>query len=805
MKTSHRRLVFVLGCTIGCSAAVLSQVRASEEQAPASSSSEGADGLPEIVVTANKREQNQRDVGLSVAVVGAAALEAQQITDGAGLASITPGLVYTPGEKGTPVYTLRGVGFYDNTLAAYPDVSLYIDQVPLPLPILASRTVFDLERVEVLNGPQGTLFGNNATGGAINFIAAKPTREFDAGAEIGYARFNTFSGSAYISGPVSDTLRVRFAVDGANGDGWQHSVSRPDDTLGKQDNVAGRFLLDWDASDRLKVSLNLNGWQDQNDPQAAQLSRISLDYPVGTAGPGGTVPPNLPVLSAHVIPYGNAQVAEWPTGALRPFQNNRFWQAAGRVDYSVNDAMTLTSISSYDDFRLSNTTATSGTLLADDNFVDHKGTITSASEELRLASVGHNGFRWVVGGNYEHTDTFETATSLTYQSSVGAANGAGTTTDAAIQQMRNKAGFFNVEYDLLTDVTLRGGYRYSQADRYNNSLGYTTGPPAPGDPYTYNQFFDIVYGSIYPGKVAPVVPGQSYVLNTQTLKTGNYIANLDESNSSWNVGVDYKPDSKILLYANVKKGYKAGSFPLLEAAIDQGFYPVTQESLLDYEVGFKSQPTKRISIDGAVFYYDYRNKQLLTKFVDPIFGELDKLANVPKSNVEGAEAEVAALPIKGLSLTASITYLDAKVEDYTGITGKTVNADGQNEPILASFEGVPLPFSPKFQYAVRGDYEFPIPNSNLYGFGGMGVTGQTSSYSTLAETAQDKSDFYIRAYALVNADLGIKSATDRWRVSIYGKNIFNKYYITNSYLDLDTIVRFAGRPTEYGMRIASKF
>lgn len=801
MKTSHRRSLGAMGCTTICSVVALSLARAAGEQATTSTSTASSDVLPEVVVTANKREQNLRDVGASVAAISSATLEAQQITNSADLATITPGLVYTPGEKGTPVYTIRGVGFYDNTLAAYPDVSLYLDQVPLPLPIMASLTMFDLDRVEVLKGPQGTLFGNNATGGAINFIAAKPTRDLEAGAELGWSRFNTRKASAYISGPVTNALRVRLAVNDVDGSGWQRSISR-NDTLGKQDNYAGRLLVDWDNGGRLKVSLNLNGWRDRDDPQAPQLSRISLDYPVGTKGIGGTVPANLPVLSSAIIPYGNAQLAEWPTGALRPFQDNRFWQASGRLDYALTDTITVTSLSSFDDFRLSNTTATSGTDLADDNFVDHLGSITSSNEELRVAGVDANGFRWVVGGNYEHTDTFETATSLTYQSSVGAANGAGATTDAATQLMRNTAGFFNVEYDLLSDVTLKGGYRYTQADRYNDSLGYTVGPPAPGDEYTYNQFFDIVYNLIYPGQIAPIVPGQSYVLNTTTLKTGNYIANLDESNSSWNVGIDYKPVHEVLLYANVKKGYKAGSFPLLEAAIDQGFYPVTQESLLDYELGFKSEPVDWISIDGAIFYYDYTNKQLLTKFVDPIFGELDRLANVPKSNVDGAELEIASRIFHGLTLTASGTYLDAKVTNYTGVIGKTVDAAGAYAPILASFAGVPLPFSPKFQYTARGDYEFPTPSSSLDGFVGLGVTGQSSSYSTLAETAQDKSDFFIGAYALVNADAGIESADGRWRLSFYGKNIFNKYYITNSYLDLDTIVRFAGRPVEYGATIA---
>lgn len=160
----------ILKAALICSAAAFPVVGAHAQDTGAA---EG--GLGEIVVTANKRTQNINDVGLTITALDADALASRRIENVADLAQATPGLTFAPTPNATPVYTLRGVGFYESSLAAYPDVSLYIDQVPLPLPIMSSLVAFDLERVEVIKGPQGTLFGNNATGGAINFIAAKPT------------------------------------------------------------------------------------------------------------------------------------------------------------------------------------------------------------------------------------------------------------------------------------------------------------------------------------------------------------------------------------------------------------------------------------------------------------------------------------------------------------------------------------------------------------------------------------------------------------------------------------------------------
>ena len=161
------------------SISVASVVAAASVATPAlAQDAEGASsssGFNEIVVTATKREEKLQDVGLTVSALGSEALENRRIENVEDLAKAVPGLAFAPSPNATPVYTMRGVGFFESSIGAYPNVATYIDQAPLPLPVMTSLTAFDLERVEVLKGPQGTLFGKNTIGGAVNLITRRPT------------------------------------------------------------------------------------------------------------------------------------------------------------------------------------------------------------------------------------------------------------------------------------------------------------------------------------------------------------------------------------------------------------------------------------------------------------------------------------------------------------------------------------------------------------------------------------------------------------------------------------------------------
>jgi len=801
MKTQF--LSLLCGCSLVALALTTTATAQTPDAAPAApadvpaAAPGGAQGLEEIVVTANKREQNLNKVGLTITAFSGSALKEQRISNVADLAQAVPGLTFAPTPNATPVYTLRGVGFFESTLAAYPDVSLYLDQTPLSLPIMASLTAFDLERVEVLKGPQGTLFGNNATGGAINFIAAKPTNELDAGLDLTYGSYNRLEQAGFISGPITDQLTGRFAFKRVTADEWQHSYTR-DDHLGKLDNVAGRLLLDWRPTDDLKFELNLNAWRDQDDPEAPQKIANSPQNPPGAAGFGGVLSASLPIYHYPNAP-ADPGAADW--GPNRPFQDNNFKQFALRTDYDIMDGLALTSLTSYSDLKFKNSTEGDGTALADLDLISDTAHIKSVSQELRLSNGSGSNFRWVVGGNYEYTAVDEN-TGLTYANSTSRyLNGISVSAYFSHQQMTNFAGFANGEYDLTDQLTLKAGIRETHARRTDDAATLDE-PQFPSvGLYNLTQFFNKVYTAVYGGAVPTIGPFQPIELNQTTLMAEEYRAALSEHNTSFSVGLDYKPMDGVLLYFNIAKGYKAGSFPHVSGAIFTAYEPVTQESLMDYEGGFKTQfLDHKLSINGAGFHYDYQDKQLRAKFIDPIFGSLDRLVNVPQSAITGGELELNARPVNGLTLSAAVTYLDAQVTNYNGVTGSRLLSNGLRQPITASFAGVPLPFAPNWQYVLRADYDFPI-NDSYTGFAGVGINGQSDSIGILTVSAADRNTYQINGRALVNFDIGIRTSDDRWRATFWGQNVFNKYYWTNTIQSYDTVVRYAGRPQEFGITI----
>lgn len=267
-------------------------------------------GIGDIIVTANKRSESLNRVGLTIQAFSGDDLKKQNIRKIEDLISVVPSLSYALTTTNTPVYSLRGVGYYDTSLGAVPSVAVYVDEVPYPISTLASQVVLDLERVEVLKGPQGTLFGESSTGGAINFIAAKPTRDLAYGADINYGRFNVVEATGYVSGPLSDTLSYRVALKGVHGDDWQRSYLR-DDTLGERKLFAGRASFLWQAGDGVKILATASGHIDRSDPLAPQFILLRKQ----TQG-------NFPVLDS--IPYApdKARAANW-SPSRRPKGNDK--------------------------------------------------------------------------------------------------------------------------------------------------------------------------------------------------------------------------------------------------------------------------------------------------------------------------------------------------------------------------------------------------------------------------------------------------------------------------------------------------
>jgi outer membrane receptor protein involved in Fe transport len=280
-------------------------------------------------------------------------------------------------------------------------------------------------------------------------------------------------------------------------------------------------------------------------------------------------------------------------------------------------------------------------------------------------------------------------------------------------------------------------------------------------------------------------PNQNYDLTPAT-------GSLSENNVSWRTGLDYKLQPGMLLYANISKGYKAGSFGAIPGSVTTEYKPVTQESVLSYEGGFKgSFLDKRLQANAAAFYYDYKDKQLRTKLIDPVFGIVDALVNIPKSKSQGIELSLNAAPVTGLTAGVQLLYLDSKIIEYTG-----VNAAGQ----LANFKDAKVPFSPKYQASVTTDYVFPLRSID-------GFVGTTVSYRdrSNAIVGFDDPTYQITGYTLVDLRAGIKAHDDRWRAQVWGKNVTDKYYWTNVVASYDTLGRYPAIGATYGVTVSARY
>ena len=746
--------------------------------------------IEEIVVTANKRIQNITDVGLSITAATGESLVDRGITAATDLGKIVPGLTVQPSPFNTPVYTLRGVGFYETTLSAAPTVAVYVDEIQLPFSATTKGATFDIDRVEVLKGPQGTLFGQNTTGGAINYIASKPTDEFASGVTGSYGRFGRLDTQGFVSGPITDTLKGRMALNTVQGGAWQKSYTR-DDKQGDQDQLQGRLILEWSPSEELNATLTASAWRDNSETQAAQL----IDDTCGPAVPGDLSSCGSPdAQNFRVYPRSpsNARAADWGYGVFgrNNERNDDFYQVSLRVDYDMTDTLQLTSISAYSDYDTDSVQDFDGSTYATVD-TNTTGYIKDFSQELRLAAQFDRG-NAIVGVNYNKTKTYD---SLFYNFSEGPSSNplwfipgaprGDLTYNYSDQDIETAAIFGNVEFNITDQMVLLGGARYTDSKR--DFAGCTNDWPGPS---TTADWWNAIFGT-------SVQDGGCITFDeTFTVFNPADVDKLDEDNVSWNVGLNYKLVDDTLIYGRVSKGYKAGSFPTASVASYTGYLPVKQESVLAYELGAKSSLADgRVNVSAAIFLYDYADKQLRGRKPDPVFGTLDGLVQIPKGEVTGAEFDIAVTPVDNLRLSLGGTYIDTKVKEFEGF-----NALGQ----LLDFKGQDFPFSPKLTLIGDAEYNFPISPS-MNGFVGVSLTHNSSTSAQLDNkttqyvTADDRFD--IDAYSIWDVRAGIELPANNLQLTAYVYNAGDEYYWTNVQNNLASISQFTGMPRTYGIRV----
>ena len=813
----------VLFAGIGLAALAATPVRAQEAEDDTPAASPGNDV---IVVTAQRRAEAINDVGLSIQAFSGEALENLRVTSTEDLQAVVPSLNVSRGYQGIPIYTLRGIGFNTINLSATSTVGTYQDEVALAYPFMNSGPVYDLERVEVLKGPQGTLYGRNTTGGLVNFISAKPVfGELSGGVTVEGGSQQTLNSEGHLNIPLGDAMAARIAFRTEDSwEGWQHSISR-DEKLGEVHRYGGRLTLTAEPVDGMKIELGGNFWINKSDTLAGQ----AVGFTPNTDPDSGTVFSlfNAPGLADYVAANGtrwDSNSADWAPQSVRgadigigpgidgPLrEDSDFIGLRGLIQFDLTSDLSFISLTGYNRVKRNAKYDWSGAPY--EILVQHaEGKIESFSQELRFqGSTGPAD--WVVGGYYAKdtlTDTNQTL--LGQNANVGAIralifqldllnspfNSPGyTATDVAqsFRTYRDQAAFdtetwslfASADWQLAETLKLTTGVRYTKDRQDYEGCSRSIGDSMLPNVNLFNRaFFFQVYGAF----TAPITTDQCNTFDVDTGTFGPVTSTLIEDNVAWRGALMWEPAADALLYASVSRGYKSGSTPVNAANIATQNRPARQEELTAYEVGTKlGLANRRVNLNLAAFYYDYRDKQLAVYFADPIYTTLLRLDNIPKSRAYGLDGDATFRLTDSLTLNLAATWLKTEIQGYVGI-----NAAGQ--PL--DYDGYSFPYSPKFSGAATITYDAPVGDT-------LGIRAILNGryQSGTQSTIEDFAPLAIKSYGILNASLGVHDLDGKWDVSIWGRNITDTYYWMSAATNANTAVRFPGRSPSYG--VTAKF
>jgi iron complex outermembrane receptor protein len=740
--------------------------------------------LSEVVVTAQKREQSANSVGMSVSTATGDTLRERGIDDITQLPEVVPGLSVQDSAFHSQSVTLRGIGFFNSDLSSPPAVTVYLDEAPLPYPAMAPLAPFDLERVEVLKGPQGTLFGQDSTGGAINYIAAKPSETFQSGFDAAYGRFNRVQANGFVTGPINDQLHARIAVEGQRGDGWQQSITRPGDRLGRIRSLQERASLDWQPGNVWLSRLTLGVFHDGSDSLAGQFVAAVPHIPQ-LAVPGLLT---FPVVTTPLA-------ADWTRTRLdsgQPFpyaDDTTHFQAILRNEYRINASTLITALTEYSHSHIAYGQDPDGTPFHINEIIDDAGRISAFFQELRASGVFAD-LRWLAGANFEHDTVSDAQENFVEDNDVChlfQSTNPQAYCDFSLYTGRTKvntSGVFARAEEVLTDqLTLETAIRYNADRRTFDNCGITL-------TQTLANYWNASRGYAPP----PSEVGQCFVMDPANhfQPVSNVHRVLNQDNVSWRLGLDWNPTSGFLAYANASKGYKAGTVPVLAGTSVAQYTPVPQESVLAYEIGFKAGLLeRRAQLNLAAFYDDYRDKQLRGSELDPTFGPLEALVSIPRSHVAGAEAQVSIVPLEGLTIDAGATYVKTRIDDFTGF-----NALAQ----YGSQVGTVFPFSPRWQTDFNAEYQIPL-SATVKTFLGSSLHYRSRSYAGIGELDIQRID----PYTLLDLRAGIDLRHGRYRIWAWARNVTDRYYWTNVLPYGNTISRYVGQPATYGFSISGRF
>ena len=706
----------------------------------------------EITVTAQRREQSPQDVGVALNVFSGADLIAQGTRKVNALENFTPNLeIESQFGSGQPSFSIRGVGFRDYATNNAPTVGVYVDDVAYPIPVMTQGVLFDVERVEVLRGPQGTLYGRNTTGGAIKIISAQPTDTHAAGFVVEGGRFGRVDAEAYVSGPITESIRVRLSGATALGGAWQTNRETGEE-IGDAEQYALRGLVAVDITPNIEALFNLHGFIDQSDGLGLQLFNDSVFGPLAH--------------NRRETSYGSSADFAALTGIaedVHPFRDNEGWGASLTLNAGLGET-TLTYIGAYEVLNRKEFNDFDALTLGGAG-VYFQSSADVISHELRLS--GETGaLNWVGGLYYSEEDLNEL-----YQSDFAASFGPGfAVTTPYTQTVRTLAAYAHGEYEVSPFISIIAGLRYEDEARKLRDLGtfaVATGP------------LNFANGTI-----------------DGTLENRD----LDSGNLSGKIGVELHPTDNVLLYAHASRGVKSGGFTAYNTLNPNALTPFAPEKLNAFEIGFKSNFGDVLQLNGAAFYYDYKDQQVQSAIFDPATTAIvGRIVNAD-SEIYGAELEAILAPAPWLTIGQSLGY---KTGEFTSFTDLDTAATGMSGmAVYVDRAGEDLGF-PKLSY--QGFVEATAPIHD----GWSARARFDYSYRDTLSLPLLGPDYAVADYWLANAQLAVGPDDGTWELALWGRNIFNTEYdeTRNFFIAPGGVADVAapGMPATYGVRISVRY
>jgi iron complex outermembrane receptor protein len=670
------------------------------------------------------------------------------------------------------VFNIRGVSQNDYGDQQEPPVAVYQDDSYSSSINLASFPVFDLERVETLRGPQGTLFGRNATGGAIQFISREPTEEFEGYANLTYGSFNQVIIDGALSGSLSDTMQGRIAGIYNKDDGWMESIVPGVSDRGGNDHYALRGRLAWQPGDATDVNMIVRYLKADGETQAGLYSHepacpnanlqgeftpanVSCDF--WLTGPGET---GTGFRDDSIIPTRGGD--PWKTAETEPsYVDREIIGAQVRVDSNVGSA-TFTSITDYqtsEKFYIEG-----GDASPDEGVFFYQGSdLEQVSQEFRLAwEAGEHQmvaglFGMYVDGDYigKFADPF-----YGYDPDITFA-----------QSTISYAAFFQDEWSFAERWKLIGGLRYWNDEREGAYRGVA--PPIPD--FAQPRVLIVFNRDV----VSPV--GSDLTPEDAIQSFDDFTARLE---------LDYRPNDDLLWYVSYNRGSKSGGFTFStgtpfdpnQVAFLNGM-PFDPETLHAYELGMKSVIADGMStFNLSAFYYDYQDYQAFAQF-----GPVQTVIN-QDAEAQGLEMEVTTRPTDRFTLQIGATYMASEVKDVPLPDQSIVNHD--------------LPQAPRLSGNAMARYEFPLGGGTASLQGDMYYTDDFC-FTVLCAPVEAEEH-----YTVANARIGYAAGNGRWEVAAFVNNAFEeayRVYAFDSSLFAGVVAGVYGKPRTYGMTATFRF